>query len=440
MVHLPEVYNPHTLVRKSTKMLSKNYCFTEREGKFIDLMIAVSDGNAEDFDSLRFSISQLAEYYKIKPDGAYKAIQEITAGLITKGFQLTTTSEEGAIIVSQSSFLCQADYNKGKGTVDVRFSPIMKKYLLSASLKSYIAYPIGMRNEVVGGNVWRFYEIIRLYSFLGKKTLVIDELKVLMGLTSKYKQPTDFIKYVIEKAMVEIPLKTEMYFSYKTRKLGRKTHFLDLIIIDKDAQAILKMKFNSVSPEHYRDLIGYGISPKKILSMDKSGILDESRVVRNIEYTLSEDEKGKVDTIAAFISSAITGDWAKKSPYKKKKETREKEKDEKDKKSIEEIKAYQKRKDKEKILDEEYSLYCNSQFEKYLDKNIEKFTKQFLDNCHDGIKSTILRKISSLKTIDEYYKTVIFEVQAKLYYRKNILDSSVNTFEKWLLKTKGIKF
>lgn len=69
---------------------------------------------------------------------------------------------------------------------------------------------------------------VRLYEMMSNqkqpKTITIDELKEMFGISDKYKKVNDFFRYVIDPAQTELDEKAPFTFKYKINKKGRAYH------------------------------------------------------------------------------------------------------------------------------------------------------------------------------------------------------------------------
>jgi hypothetical protein len=72
------------------------------------------------------------------------------------------------------------------------------------------------------------YELLKQYDTVGSRTLTVPEIREKLGLwQDEYPKWKDFRVRVLEPALEELPKKTDLRFSYTTRKKGRAIHWVD---------------------------------------------------------------------------------------------------------------------------------------------------------------------------------------------------------------------
>lgn len=415
--------DPKAIVRKSNSLVLQNYKLTEREGKILDVLISKIEETDTEFNSHTFKIKDLCSFLELAPDGAYTQLKGITLGLVNKGFQYKEETEERSV-TKQTGFLSDAVYNDGDGSVKLCFSDTMKEFLLQ--LKRYISYTLEKRALVRGGNNFRLYEILRVHSFKRTVTYSIEELKKKMGLLSKYKQTRDFRLNVIDKAQDELSIKTDLSFTYKLIKTGRKITHIKFNITDSFAERIRNKKLVCVSPEHYRDLLDYGVIESKIIALDREGLLTADRIERNLAYC---NEYAKNHTLkkgfGGLLASALKEDWGKKSKYQLEQEEKEAQ-TQKDNQERERLKREHER--KEADLKAKYNEEIQLRFDSFVSKNdVPTFIEEMKKHGNKALKD----KLHKVPAGQDPFSESLTKILCRSYFTKNHLGPEFASFEVW---------
>jgi plasmid replication initiation protein len=108
----------------------------------------------------------------------------------------------------------------GTGKVKIRLDRDMIPYLvqLKSNFTQYELMAIlGLKSKFS----IRLYEIFKSYEFAGKVEIDIEELRKMLMIENEYKKFYDFRRYVVDKAIEEITVFTDLNVSYTLIKDGR---------------------------------------------------------------------------------------------------------------------------------------------------------------------------------------------------------------------------
>ncbi|MED4456135.1 replication initiation protein [Metabacillus fastidiosus] len=228
------------IVVKSNQLIEAKYKLSVREQKIILYLISQISLNDEEFKMYRLSIKAFCEMMDLKGSPKYKEIKDITDGLQQK---LLKIRSEGKVY--SVTWLSLVVYNENEGTIDMRFDPFLKPFLLQLK-KEFTKFELKNVLHLKSSNTIRLYELLKQYSTIGERQFRIDELKEYMGIGKDgYKKYTDFKRKVILAAEKEINEKTDITFYFKEIKKGRSVASLHFFvkpktktIEDKAAEAV----------------------------------------------------------------------------------------------------------------------------------------------------------------------------------------------------------
>jgi plasmid replication initiation protein len=223
--------NQELVVTKANKLVEASYRLNVSEQRVLALLVAQIAPDDEEFKPYSFKVADLEALIGTKNNKAYREVKELTMGLIKKGLQI---QEPNRLV--QVSWLSSAVYYDGAGTVELKFTPELKPYLLKLQ-ERFTSYKIGNLVKLRSRYSVRLYELLKQYETLGKRSFDLAELRHVLGLVDgELGRWVDFKRFVLEVAKRELPQKTDIGFSYTVRKHVRTVAFVDFKIwhVDHD--------------------------------------------------------------------------------------------------------------------------------------------------------------------------------------------------------------
>jgi len=97
----------------------------------------------------------------------------------------------------------------------------------------FTSYDLLQTKQFTGKYTIRFYELIKQYENIGKRTISIEALRKMFQLEDKYQGKngvTSLKKFVVDSAQKELKEKSDLYFDYKQNKTGRNITSITLTI------------------------------------------------------------------------------------------------------------------------------------------------------------------------------------------------------------------
>lgn len=213
------------VVTKANSLIEASYRLSVSEQRAIALLAAQVQPQDEDFKPYRFHVADLAALMDGNNKRLHSQVKALTRELVSR--VLTIHEPDGALHVA---WLSSAKYYDGEGTVELCFDPKLKPYMLK--LKSrFTSYKLANVIKLRSRYSVRFYELLKEHESLGGRTFALDELRKTLGIPdAEYPAWKDFRVRVLDVAKRELPKKTDISFSYKTRKRSRAVHWVDFKI------------------------------------------------------------------------------------------------------------------------------------------------------------------------------------------------------------------
>ena len=207
------------IVTRANKLIEARYKLSLHEQKVMYSIISLIQPNEEEFNTLRFKIAELARFCGISAKNANREMEEVTRSLLTR----VLTIKEGKRTL-QTHWVQSAAYENG--TVEFELDQKLKPYLLelrSVFTSMKVSELMSFRSQYSG----RIYELLYQYRAFGSRRFSLDELREILGLTTKeYPLFADVRRFIIEPAIKDINKNTPMDISCKTEKDGKKVAFI----------------------------------------------------------------------------------------------------------------------------------------------------------------------------------------------------------------------
>lgn len=229
----------------------------------------------------------------------------------------------------------EMQFDKKKGGLSIRFNEDMRPYILELAGKPYTK--IAAKTIFALSSVYaiRLLELLLEYQNIPRfqqngrieRNITIEDLRFYCNVgNSKYCKKSDFTRNIVKRPVEEINSSTNYKVSFSCRKVGRSIVSYDFVmelpavmsdgkdsieqIIESTEIAKMEKASRNISGSGmYGELIRHGIG--KIVARRLVEGYSETRIRRNIEYTMSLD---KVRNKAAYLRRAIEEDYAATKP------------------------------------------------------------------------------------------------------------------------------
>lgn len=106
--------------------------------------------------------------------------------------------------------------------------------------KGFTRYQLDSALSLTSHHSQRIYEILSRWKDLHKKSFQLDNLKTMLNVETKYPKWTHFELYVLKVAQKELAEKTDISFTYTTKKKGRKVDVVDFTIFETQNISVLE--------------------------------------------------------------------------------------------------------------------------------------------------------------------------------------------------------
>lgn len=302
---------PDKNVKVANEFISAQYKLTLLEFKaFLAITTVYDQKNAKDFyNILKFEFKDLAKSIGLNRETGYtKKLEKILTQLsdakmrIQKRFDEDEEKEKWIVGHFLSSIEAMGD-----GTIELVFDPKLIKYF--TGLTERYTY-LEIQTLLTFSSIYsiRIFNLLKQYK-LKKKTYSVDKLKEMLLITDKYKNFSDFKRYVIEPAIKDINEHSTMKVSYETNGTkGKKVTEITFTCVDN---FILPNADDKVK-KAFEELVYYKINKNVALDIVKKFSFE--RIENNIQYIITNyPQKNKKKDYPGLIIAAIKENFAGKS-------------------------------------------------------------------------------------------------------------------------------
>jgi plasmid replication initiation protein len=212
------------LVTKSNMLIEANYKLGVVEQKIILCLASNIQPNDSDFKTYTLPVKEFNKLLGLKGTPKYSELRQTTKELMQKVFEVRINKK-----VIQVAWLSYVAYNESEGTIDIRFDPFLRPYLLE--LKSHFtSYKLENVVKLKSSYAIRIYELLKQYEKLQERTFLLSDLRKMLGAEDIYPAYGNFKQRVLVPAQKELKKKTDIHFEIDEIKTGRRVEKVKFII------------------------------------------------------------------------------------------------------------------------------------------------------------------------------------------------------------------
>lgn len=213
------------LIVKDNILINASYNLEVTEQRLILLSIirARETGQGITAESkLTIHASDYMDHFKVDKSAAYEALKGAVQNLFNRQFSFKEQQDDGTEFVVKSRWVSQIAYADEKAELHIIFAPAVVP-LVTRLEKHFTSYQLKQVSQLTSKYAIRLYEILISWREVGKTPVInVDELRYRLGVEDKeYKRMSDFKKRVLDAAVEQINLYTDIQAKYEQSKSGR---------------------------------------------------------------------------------------------------------------------------------------------------------------------------------------------------------------------------
>jgi len=227
--------NKNNLVVKHKDLVwEARYRLSELGLKIVAVLISMIKATDEDFKPYKLRINDFKELTCSDSKKVYEYVDIMTDELMKKPFKVGD---------EKFNWIYYAKYHKNDNYVTLKIAPELKPYLLSLK-GDFLEYNVANILPLRSSYVIRFYELLKSkfkeYKHYNKNAksytfeLKISLLREVFEIPESYQYSSHIKARIIDKAQKQFKQKTDIQFTYKEQKLGRKVDRLIITVKEND--------------------------------------------------------------------------------------------------------------------------------------------------------------------------------------------------------------
>ncbi|MDP4085792.1 MAG: replication initiation protein [Bacillota bacterium] len=214
----------NNLVTKSNMLIEANYKLGVIEQKIILCLASNIQPTDSDFKTYTLPIKEFNKLLGLKGTPKYSEMRQITKELMQKVFEVRIHKK-----VIQVAWLSYVAYNETDGSIDIRFDPFLRPYLLQLK-KEFTSYKLENVVKLKSSYAIRIYELLKQYEKLKERSFRLVDLRKMLGAEDVYPAYGNFKQRVLVPAQKELKKKTDINFEIEEIKVGRRVDKVKFII------------------------------------------------------------------------------------------------------------------------------------------------------------------------------------------------------------------
>jgi len=330
---MSEKFNQNrNIIKVDNQLFLKEFELTLEETRLVLLTMAQINADDEDFKTYKIRIKDIEE-----KTGSLKKrdrVKKMAKDLMRK---IIVIEKENGKVVEFMHWFSYIKYITGEGTLEVRFDPALKPYLLKLKekfVKIDLLELLKLRSEYA----IRFYIFAKTYKNIKQIKFDVNKLHEILNTPKSYRKDfRNFRLKVLEISEKEINEKTDLKIEFELKKNGRKvtdiilkiknTKLIECKKIEEQSQKAVddfktfrqKLSKNNViitlNEEYFEIKDGYLFQNEKLLSKEKAfGIWqelyknkDKIKIIENKEEFEKEQKEQAKEKIKQELLKAYFG-------------------------------------------------------------------------------------------------------------------------------------
>lgn len=213
------------LIVKDNALINASYNLDLIEQRLILLAIAQSRKSGNDLSADRKVVVRVSDYidvFNVEGRSIYENIKKSCNTLFERQFTYMEKQEKG-VRVAKSRWVSEVAYNDDVATIDMTFAPSVVP-LITMLERHFTSYELEQVSGLDSKYSVRLYELLSAWRTQGKTPVFsVEDIRNRFGVEEKeYPKMEAFKRRVLDLAVNELSLKTDIQVSYEQHKEGRK--------------------------------------------------------------------------------------------------------------------------------------------------------------------------------------------------------------------------
>ncbi|MCP4748025.1 MAG: replication initiation protein [Desulfobacteraceae bacterium] len=219
------------LITKSNKLIEAHYKLTTQEQKLILMVVSMVKPTDKDFHEYIVPVATYKKIMKIKSKAYHTRLRQSAKTLLGKVLTIPRGEKDWLLV----NWFSHVELYHEAGCIGVSFDPKLRPYLLQLKA-NFTRFALTNVIQLSSAYAIRLYELLKQYehSDTMRREFLFEDLKKILGCEDLYKLYGHFNERVLKPAKKELYEKTDISFTYKVRKIGRRVNWIIFVIIPKN--------------------------------------------------------------------------------------------------------------------------------------------------------------------------------------------------------------
>lgn len=304
---MPESLFPvvHPLVVQHNALVNARFDLNTTESRlFLALLARVQ---REDTSFAKCQVSAREVMGATTSNSIYEKVRKMLKDFTGRTLLIEKLGADGRAL-KKSSFtviplLAYATYIEGEGVIEAQFNDLLRDYLLELR-NNFTKAQLTELLKLKSASSYRIYWLLREYAAFGKRTIRLDELKAILGLSEEYDRFNNFRARVLERAREELA-QTDLPFTYEAIKQGREVTEIRFLFKAAASHPVA----GEPATGWEAAVLAAGVSPSSLVTIQgrlNAGDYDEGYVAFVIATVRDQVRAGKVKKEGGAIFKALS--------------------------------------------------------------------------------------------------------------------------------------
>lgn len=295
-----------TLVVKSNQLILASYSLNLVEQRLILMAIVTARETTTHVTAetlLKVRADDYARHFKVSRQTAYQALTDAAETLFNRRVKLDVFDpDKGAVRPLSVRWLTGVDYEVGEGTIVVRFGLEIIPHITDLEA-NFTSYELKQVAGLTSAYAIRLYELLIKWRVKTKTPVTpLEEFREQIGLLDhEYRRMGDFKKNVLDLAVQQINLLTDIDVSYEQHKNGRNITGFSFELKPKKNKTVLINPVDIMQTQKAAPQFSAGLAGLELIMFNKLKKLDSSMTESKVRKQAAEDDTSELIVIQDLI-------------------------------------------------------------------------------------------------------------------------------------------
>ncbi len=216
------------LVTKANAIVEASYRLTLQEQRLVLFCVAQVDSRIPLEEQRTFTVeaTPFRETFGLSSEKVYEELKDAAVRLFERKVTMSDAQTGQETLLRWVSMI---RYQNRRGRVVLNFSPEMLPFI-SALKDRFTSYPLQSVARLTSTFAIRLFEVLAQYAGLGRRQISVEQLRRWLDCVESYPRFSEFERWVIAPAVIQLNERSELRVSYDKVKVGRNVSHFEFVI------------------------------------------------------------------------------------------------------------------------------------------------------------------------------------------------------------------